>query len=138
MHLIRITGSFKSIYHSQGYEVGAGDGAAGADTFWSKPELEPSKRSRSRQKRGGSGSEKGYNCGKKRRYINSELLIQSHMRTSASESEPEPPKPVHFARSRNRRRKVLLGAGAGARILPRSRSRSRPKMSRLRIPHHST
>ena len=70
-----------------------------------------------------------------------ELLVQAHIRTSASEPEPEPepPEPVHFARSRSRsrsRRNVLLGAGAGAGagagILPRSRSR--PKMSRLRIP----
>ena len=50
---------------------GAGAGAAGADTFWSEPEPEPPKRfarsrSRSRQKWGGSGSEKGYNCGKKK------------------------------------------------------------------------
>ena len=41
--------------------VRAAAGAAGADTFWSEPEPEPSKR-----KLGGSGSEKGYNCGKKK------------------------------------------------------------------------
>ena len=75
------------------------------------------------------------------------LLVQAHMRISASEPEPEPEpsEPVHFARSRSRsrsRRKVLLGAGAGAGagMLPwsRSRSRSRPKMSRLRTPGCST
>ena len=50
----------------QGCGAGAGAGA-GADTFWSEPETEPPKRfarSRSRKKQGGSGSEKGYNCGK--------------------------------------------------------------------------
>ena len=56
-----------------GAGAGAGAGAAGADTFWSEPEPEPEppkrftrsrSRSRSRKKRCGSGSEKGYNCGK--------------------------------------------------------------------------
>ena len=37
---------------------------------------------------------------------NNELLVQAHMRTSASEPEPdpEPPEPVHLARSRSRSR----------------------------------
>ena len=57
-----------------GAGAGTGAGAAGADTFWSEPEPEPEppkrfarsrSRSWSRQKWGGSGSEKGYNCGKK-------------------------------------------------------------------------
>ena len=53
----------------QGCGAGAGAGAAGAHTFWSElePEPEPPKRfawSRSRKKQGGSGPEKGHNCGK--------------------------------------------------------------------------
>ena len=56
-----------------GAGAGAGAGAARADTFWSEPEPESPERfarswsrSRNRQKWGGSGSEKGYNCGKKK------------------------------------------------------------------------
>ena len=70
-HAFRLCVYFQ-IDSSQG--CGAGAGAAGADTFWSEPEPEPDPskrfaRSRSRQKLGGSGSEKGYNFGKKKNGI---------------------------------------------------------------------
>ena len=66
---------------AMGWDQGCGAeaGAAGADTFWPEPEPEPPKRfvrsrsrSRSCQKRCGSGSEKGYNCGKKNIIRNNE------------------------------------------------------------------